>query len=304
MLAALLAFGVIRSGPAVALDWPEWTIKTPDAPGLGDMRSGAGDWIDRATLLRNIGNADVLAAGEIHPNPDHHALQAALLDAMIASGKRPTIVWEMVPPSLQGTLDEATDTSLLGTALEWEDRGWPAWEMYAPIAELALANDLPMRAGGIDRDLTRALARGEASEADRDRLGLSIPWDTSTEDALLRVLDDGHCNLVPQERLGPMLTVQRARDGALAEAAKWGVAETGNAFVVAGNGHVRTDWGVAAVLNHTAPDLQVFSIGLIEVPLDPIQQPYDVTILTPPLETPDPCIALRKRFQKPAPSSP
>jgi uncharacterized iron-regulated protein len=43
--------------------------------------------------------------GEIHPNPDHHVLQAEFLGHMVGKGRKPAVVFEMVTRAEQPILD-------------------------------------------------------------------------------------------------------------------------------------------------------------------------------------------------------
>jgi uncharacterized iron-regulated protein len=90
-----------------------------------------------------LARAHFLLLGERHDNPDHHRLQAEVLRSLIALGRRPAVGFEMFG------LDDAAaiakhlaaapkDAAGLGGAVNWNQRGWPDWAMYQPIAEAAL----------------------------------------------------------------------------------------------------------------------------------------------------------------------
>lgn len=317
-VACAVAVMATFAGPAAALDLPPWSVEhLREHPLVGSVWTGAGHRVDPAALKTAAIAADFVAIGEIHVNPDHHRIQAAVIEAMAAAGRRPAIVLEMVPerldPALQRLMAEATgDAADFGAALEWEARGWPDWAIYRPIAEVALRHRLPMRAGDLDRGMLRALGKGESGALDGDRAaryGLDQPLPAAIEQALRRDLARGHCGLVPDRALGPMLQVQRARDGALADAMI--AADTGSGSVlIAGSGHVRRDRGAPRVLASRAPSKTIVAIGLLEVSAGAAEfadygaasdgpRDFDFIIFTPRSETGDPCAGLKERFGKP-----
>ena len=53
-------------------------------------------FVSADTAIRAAEKATYLALGEKHDNPDHHRLQARIVAAMAASGRRPAVVFEMI----------------------------------------------------------------------------------------------------------------------------------------------------------------------------------------------------------------
>lgn len=270
-------------------------------------------------LARDAAERRYVLIGENHDNADHHRVQAKLIDALVAAGRKPSVVFEMIPTSLQATLDAylaKTDSSAkgLGEAIGWEQRGWPAWETYQPIAEAAMQGGLPFLAGGLDRSRVMALGRtkiGEIDAAEKERLGLDREFPQPLLEDLLLELEVGHCNLVPKGALQPMVTVQRARDGSMARAMLDAGSE--GAILIAGNGHVRNDRAVPYVLIQLAGDLEpseILSVGLVGVEPDLTsfsdyldgrdQFPFDYVVFTERVEPIDHCAKLRENFAKPA----
>jgi uncharacterized iron-regulated protein len=90
-----------------------------------------------------------------------------------------------------------------------------------------------------------------------------------------------------------MVLAQRVRDAALARAALSALDETGGPVaVITGNGHARNDWGMPAKLALAAPGVPVLSVGQLEASPDG-DAPYDLWLVTPEAERPDPCAAFR-----------
>ncbi|MCB1492057.1 MAG: ChaN family lipoprotein, partial [Rhodobiaceae bacterium] len=246
--------------------------------------------------------------GEVHDNPDHHRIQSEIIANMVKAGRRPAVVFEMIPRGMQADLDAyiagGGDAAGLGAALKWKERGWPDWAIYQPIAEVALRAGLTLFAGDLDRDTIRAVAQGSVDalgDADRARFDLDTPLPKDTEATMLRLLSDSHCGYLPDAALAPMLAAQRARDGSLADAVAEAASKGDGAVLITGNGHVRKDWAVPAILARTHPDASVLVVSLVEAPLEDTDTGNalaDFTIVTPRATVIDHCAELAKRFGK------
>lgn len=303
-----LAASLFLALPAPALDLATWTsTHFRDNPLNGTIVARNGEPVSSRALLDAMAGSTFVAVGEIHDNPDHHRIQADLLKSLVDAGRAPAVVLEMVPASLQPVLDRAgrIGADKLGDALDWEKRGWPSWEIYRPIAIVALAAGLPLVAGDLDRDVIRAIGRKGAAALQPDevrRIGLDLPFSDAASQSLRQELVESHCGMMPEAMAAPMVTVQRARDGSLA-AAMAAHAKTG-AFLVAGAGHVRDDRGAPAVLKQLVPGASIVTIGLRQTGESTAladytgSEPYDFVILTPRANIDDPCAGLKERFSE------
>jgi uncharacterized iron-regulated protein len=274
-----------------------------------------------AELENALANARYVLLGEIHDNPDHHRLQAQLIETLVKKGRRPAVVFEMIPGHMQAELDRRAeagdrDAGALGKALRWEESGWPDWSMYRPIAETALSADLPLVAGGLDADVRKAVAKGTppslyenaVREYDLDR-----PLKPEIAEAEGREIKDGHCNLLPDAALPPMLRAQRAADGALAKAMTSANPSEG-AVLIAGAGHVRNDWAVSHIVREKSPEATVVSVAFVEVDpkrttpsayvdaLPGLEKPFDFIYLTPRADLTDHCAELEKQLKAKKPA--
>jgi uncharacterized iron-regulated protein len=248
-----------------------------------------------------LASADVVILGEIHDDPAHHRIQAETIARMVALGRAPTVVFEMIPADLQAPLgaalaDPSISADRLGEVLAWEERGWGDFALYRPIFTVALESRLQLRAGDLTDDDKRQISRGGAaalSAEEQTRLGLDVPLGEDARAALRETLVTSHCGMLPEKSLPAMIDVQRARDGAMADAVK-SASEQGPVVLITGQGHARRDWGVPAVLARTAPDLKVFSIALVADGAG-ASGPFDAIIATgpPPKRDEDPCAAFK-----------
>lgn len=322
-LRAFAAAATIAVGqPAAAFEMPPFvSAHYRDHPLAGTIWTGAGGAVDGPALDAAVGAARYVVIGEIHNNPDHHAIQAALLGAIAAAGRRPAVVFEMIPADLRPALDAylaapGRTAAGLGAAVEWEKRGWPDFALYRPIVEVALSQGLAILPGDLARATIRKIGREGAAALSPDaaaRLGLDRPMPDAAREELSRTLRESHCGMLPDAAVGPMLTVQRARDGALADAMIAAAGEAGSAVLITGAGHARKDWAAPAVIGARAPEAGIVAIGLMEVaegedaladygigPDTPA--PYDFVVFTPRADLADPCAGLAETLRKRAPA--
>jgi len=279
----------------------------------------AQEFVAPDAALDRIAAARYVALGERHDNPDHHRLQAHILAGMIARGRRPAVVWEMFDATqaeaLQAFLRGApSDAAGLGAAVDWDKTGWPAWQLYQPIADVAVATGLPMLAANLSRDMVKAISRqGYQALGDdrRFRLGLDAPLPETVTGPQRRAVVEGHCGLLPTSAAAHMVWVQAARDATMAQALQDGQTrqDTDGALLIAGNGHVRHDIGVPWHLRRLDSAAEVVTVGIVEVSdgeTDPRAYgakfladtpPFDLLWFTPVWSTDDPCEGLAERFK-------
>ncbi|MCK5748776.1 MAG: ChaN family lipoprotein [Oricola sp.] len=292
---------------AALLTLPLPAVRADDNPLIGTVWTGTGEAVADETVEEAVRAADYVLIGEIHDNPEHHAIQARLIRAMTEAGRQPSIVFEMVPRGLQSELDDfeaegSRDVAGLGQRLKWEERGWPNWSTYQPIAEAALAAHLSLYAGDLDRETIRAIGRGERP------FEPAAAYSDAMRENLAEELRISHCDLLPDEAIGPMIKVQQARDQAMATAMlDYGVDD--GAVLISGSGHARKDRGVPFVLAAREPGRSTVSIGLMEVRegatdfadyLDEGETalPFDYVMFTTQADDTDHCAALKKQMGK------
>lgn len=288
-----------------------------DNPLVGAVFGADGTPSSQDALLGAAHGARYVLLGEIHDNPDHHLIQADIVGGLAKLGAKPSVVFEMIPQGFADILARFEtgadkDLTALAERLEWSERGWPDFSLYRPIFESAVANDLPIRAGNLDRETVGAIAKDGVkalTDADVRRWGLDDPMPPAQSAELADTIREAHCGLMPDGAIAPMTLVQRARDGALAnamiDAAKQ--SESGNAVLIAGSGHVRNDWAVPAILAEREPQSRAVSVQMVEVaegegqpadygmtPAAPVR--FDFTIFTPRQDVSDRCAELREQM--------
>ena len=274
-------------------------------------------FIVESELEKRLVAADFVMLGEKHDNADHHRLQARMLRAMAAAGRRPVLGFEMLAsdqaPALRGYLAERPgDASGLGAAVGWQMSGWPKWAHYQAIAQVALDYDLTIAAPGLPRKVVRRLgAEGMAAleRARVSRIGLDQPLDPALEAAMTEELRLAHCDELPPSLLPRMVRIQRARDGVMADNLVAAAAGADGGVLITGAGHARSDRGVPAFIARLRPGAAQASLAFLEVEAERTapylyaelygadRLPFDVVWFTPRVDDRNPCERLRKKPQ-------
>ena len=274
---------------------------------------------DRLFAASLVPATPIILLGETHDNPDHHALQAALIGLFACASTAPqAAVFEHIRADQQPALDRFTEFNAkarrLGNSgdllrfLDWDNSGWPAARMFLPLFDAVIAARLAILPGDPPRARVRGLARNEpgaVSDADRARLRLDASLPQPLTDALMIELRGSHCGALPESAIAPMSAAQRYRDAHLADAMLAAAANSNGAVLLAGNGHVRTDRAVPWHIRQRKPDAPILAIMAVEVedgqtdpmtyvPRAPDNTPaVDYIVFTPRAERADPCATMR-----------
>lgn len=248
-------------------------------------------------VLAQARRADFVLLGELHDNPEHHRRRAEVLTGL---GKNAAVVAEHLPRGPLLRLPPP-DGDALRKALEaggFEARAWN-WPLHEPLFAAVARAQGSVRGGNLDRAAVRKLAiDGEvALPADLAAWTDAAPMSQSALAELEDDLQRGHCGRMPAARMPGMVAAQRGRDASMAQTLadererlrKAGV--TGPVVLLAGNGHVRRDYGVAQLLAARWPKARILSVESTEHGAgDPgAEAPFDVVWFTPPAEREDPC---------------
>ena len=296
--------------PAAAAPAEAWLTKL-DADNalvgkLWDVKAGA--FVEPALAVARLVKARFVLLGERHDNPDHHRLQARVVEQLTAAGRRPALVFEMLEVSQQLAVDQylarpdATAAGF-GAALGWEHTSWPAFSEYQPIFTAALARKLRIFAGNVAQADARALVKQGMSALPAERvqeLRLADAFPAPLEAALEEELRASHCGQLPEQYLAPMALAQHARDAQMAKVLSGAGAQDG-AVLISGGGHARLDRGVPYYLALDAPQATVASLDFREVRHADIdaaayaaeEGPFDYVWFTPRHTDDDPCAGFK-----------
>jgi uncharacterized iron-regulated protein len=191
-------------------------------------------------LIRRLASARRVLVGEQHDNPDHHALELWLLQALSDQRPQGSLLLEMLTPDQQPWVDTAqrdvrqsNAPADLPAALAWQ-KGWD-WAMYGPLMRYALAQPYPLLAANLNSDEISAIYHQPPA----------LPGSQSTRDSvrlpLLAQIRESHCGMLPDKALPGMLAVQQQRDRRMATRMLDAPTPT---ILFAGSYHVRKDIGV------------------------------------------------------------
>jgi uncharacterized iron-regulated protein len=273
---------------------------------IWDVKAAA--FVDASVAIARLAAARFVLLGERHDNPDHHRLQARVVEQLLAAGRRPALVFEMLEVSQQAAVDaylRRPDASAggFGAALGWERTSWPPFREYQPIFELAFAGKLPIFAGNVAQADAKALVKqgSVALSAERVKeLRLAEPLPAPLEASLVEELRASHCGHLPEKYLAPMALAQHARDAQMAKVLTVAGTKDG-AVLIAGGGHARLDRGAPYYLALDAPGATVAALVFREVQhgeTDPQayvtqEGPFDYVWFTPRGSDEDPCGAFK-----------
>lgn len=229
--------------------------------------------------------------GEVHDNVEQHRLRAQALRSLLETGARPALLMEQFDREHQADLDRVlarpgvTPDDVIAAATTGDPamQGW-SWSLYRPYLALAIEYGLPVVAVNVSRADTRVIVAEGLSAQGFDA---TVPDDISRTQA--EAIVAGHCGMIDTPLATKMSDAQVARDQFMAKAI---TAHPRGAVLLAGNGHVRRDIGVPRWLD-VATRARSVSIGLLEAD-DPNVDAFDVAIMTPVQDRPDPCEAMRR----------
>jgi hypothetical protein len=163
---------------------------------IWDVKAGA--FVEASAAMARLATARFVLLGERHDNPDHHRLQARVVEQLVAAGRRPALVFEMLEISQQAALDEylkrpEASANGLGAALAWERTSWPPYAEYQPIFAAAFANRLAIFAGNVAQADAKALVKQGTSALPPERVQDLVLFVGQDALQLARARDDDRC---------------------------------------------------------------------------------------------------------------
>jgi uncharacterized iron-regulated protein len=239
-----------------------------------------------------------LLLGEVHDHAAGHQARLAVIRQQLATNQPTALVLEQFDTDQQTALDEAqrlcsTADCLLQTlkkpGLQWQ------WPLYSPLIQLALDQKVPLIAGNLSRSEARRVMkegyRAVFAEADIKRWQLSEDdLANSPHHAVFQVQQQevlkAHCGQLPLSMAAGMTKAQIARDIVMTEKL---FQQNRRSILIAGNGHVRKDIGVAYWLRFAGAE-SVHSHLFAESAVSAASA--DTQTLLPPQNRPDPCAGM------------
>ena len=131
----------------------------PTAMELLDLGSG------RTTALGELSTAfpehRIILVGEHHTDAGHHRAQLAVIQSLVAAGRKVAVGMEMFRSDSQPFLDAWVAGKLDPAEFEavYDDNWNYPWSLYAPILDYVRRNRLPLVGLNVPRGITRQVAR-------------------------------------------------------------------------------------------------------------------------------------------------
>lgn len=281
-----------------------WTSRVRLSHALvGKIWSESADrFVSQNELINALQEGSVVILGERHDNPDHHRLQAQLIEELSAAKPFTALGMEQLreedlPILLEHLAAQPKKLSQLGKLLRWEEQGWPSFKTYQGIFEAGREASLSFVALGLKSAVNPKQSHAVPEHKEIEALLLKIQLSKNEETLLKDEILESHCRMVPKEFTARMLDTQRKRDIYMALQAS----KSDRIILIAGNGHARNDRAIPYYLSKITPERKVISLAFIEVqdgrvvpseytkPLFAANLPYDFVWFTPAFDPSDPC---------------
>ena len=258
----------------------------------------ANDFVGMTDLFQALAAHDVVLVGERHDHPDHHRLQAQILEQV---GPSALVGFEMLDEQDESSVTAGMSADQIARASEWAQSGWPNFELYRPIFDVV--NRLRMTPLAIHPSRQRLMRRARQPDKFAEENATYLSRLSKPGIANLRAdIDRGHCGNAAGAMIDMMVGAQVFKDHWMASQVTSALEreQAGRrAVIIAGNGHVRRDYGLP---NHLRQ--KTMSIGLIEVQKDHLTiadyapKRFDYIWFTPRLNDDDPCEKYKKALEK------
>ncbi len=247
-----------------------------------------GKEVDESALVEILKSADFVLLGELHDNKFHHEARGRLI-ARFADHRR-SVVSEHMPAPNKVNFQSVIKEDLQAAGFDAE--GWD-WPIHQSLYEQIKNKGLTVVGGNLPKEEARRMfLQGASSLPERMAKTYSqSSLDQAAERKLDHDLVEGHCGKLPEKYLLRMRFAQRMTDLSLSH----NLLDRQPSILIAGNGHVRRDYGVPQILASVAPERKVVSVGFLEQGgdsqdlLQSVSGQYDFIWITERAERKDPC---------------
>lgn len=233
-------------------------------------------------LFIKLERAHYLLLGEKHDNSEHHRLHARVIKAL---PKPKAILLEMISLDKRDRINKTLNESEFRDASDWDKSGWAKYKIYRP--KIRAIYDQQLQPGAAQPSRISIFKAMKASSDDANEALTPIE-----SQSLSRAVDRAHCGHLDAEMVEMMARAQMFKDSTMAYEL---TRQTGGGrgVLIAGNGHVRSDYGVPKYLKNSV------SLAFIEVQAETLKasdyeiEHYDYVWFTARVDNEDPC----KKFE-------
>jgi len=231
--------------------------------------------------------ADAVLLGEQHDAADHQRLQHAFVDALAQRNQLAALVLEMAERGTStAALPRDATPQQVQAALRWNTAGWP-WQAYAPSVMAAVRGGVPVLGANLPRDAMHATMSDP--QFDNHLVAAAL----ARQREAIRI---GHCDMLPTERLMPMVRVQLARDASMADTVIAAMVPGKTVLMIAGGGHVLRDRGIPT---HIPANLRIRTVlAVAGATGTDAKTDADMVWQTPALRRRDHCTELVKQLKR------
>lgn len=233
----------------------------------------------------------IFLMGEIHDNSHGHTLRLKHVMGLISQGHKPIVAMEQFDRENQANLDTALNQcqdadcvlAQVGAA------GWD-WPFYKPFVQLALDKKITLVAANLSNtDVRKVMTNGFGAVFSPEtintyKLNQINPQLLNDQN---KAIQEGHCNMLPVQAIGPMVQGQIARDVWMASVVN--SFQNQKVLLIAGNGHVRRDAGVFQWLS-AEKQARTQVLGYVEREDTADASWFDQVYVVPEVERDDPCL--------------
>ena len=192
------------------------------------------------------------------------------------------------------------------------DRGWPDFEMYRPLFDLARRYGLPVVAIDLDQQTVRRIAKeglGALPADERSRLASRLSPEADRERGIARDIEAAHCGLLPSGVVAGMVDAWHARNVTMARRILQALERAPQVVVIVGRGH-QAPGGLADQVDALRPGTRQLIVDFVEAGAEEASRAapdnhidghtdghigWHIVWPRPPVERPDPCAPLRNR---------
>ncbi len=218
----------------------------------GYTRTADGGAADIHEVAVNGAKCKFVLVGENHEDASHHRAQAAIIDAIAATGRQVVVGFEMFTRDNQKNIDLWT-TGAFSDQDFIEASGWKKqwgfdYALYKPIFDVIKRRHLRMAALNVPRDWVRAVGKKGPDAITAEQKGWVPDLDLGNRDhrSFFNAMMGGHPGMT-EEQMRNVYAAQVTWDTGMAKSARDFMAWHGDATMVicAGAGHVAYGQGIA-----------------------------------------------------------
>jgi uncharacterized iron-regulated protein len=245
----------------------------PAATGLKPgtvLKGGGGAPLPWPQFEKRLDSAQVVIVGEVHDHPDHHRIQAKILEHLSREPAGLVVGVEWLDSGAQeacGLLSAGrVSVDEFAEKAQWKQRWGYSLDLYRPVLELVRERSLPLVAMNAPTAVIRQVARkglGSLQPDQRALLAPSLDLDDPAYRRRLAMASHAHGNLKPRAREN-FYTAQVARDETMAHnlAARLTPWPDGGkrALVLAGGGHLYFGQGLPGRIRRRLPGAKLITV--------------------------------------------